>query len=772
MSSNKPVLALDQKSSGNGVKNLIQSCIQATETYLAYSSKNESQKQGKSQDIVGVISCVPKITEDGVEIFELEVAKALKSNEFMIRDKHNKLEYIANEDFSVVLYDKTNSVVTIKFKKTGAMLNTGFNPNIELSFDLRVLIINQGAVYKSHSMDIGQPSLQPKVETKSGYQYVQTLEHPSLPVPNDEQKEAISTILSNPLSFIEGPPGVGKTITLSTPVLSYVAAGKAIAIITPTQVSLERSMSAVINLSSAVGHDTSKILRLGNSSPWFAQMYPQTLESSDSVEFINQEKLDLLLLGIALEYKGMEQLIQQKDEVLTIDLLVNDLLDNLADLHTTDLNPVSSEYKSMHKMVEIKIKNIKLNIASKQLMDIFKNMNYRNYQEVLNQFYQFQEEMDIEVSENPLSKKERDILRVNNLDFEAYGNRIELYEELVGSKYSALSEKDIKAKIIVSSKRIAKFKKEYSDSKRKDALVIGMTADSYNSRYKEEPLDVHHIFIDEGGYLPLIKAYGICREDIPVSILGDTMQLPPVFEMQNNIKEGTPYESLLMYDLNSFYLEKLFTEGYEGLKQAYFQKQEPKIELFPKITLKQTYRFGSQLADILDKYVYKSGFTSKVGSGNFSLEYIDAVNMVASPGGRVNPAEADVIKDLLAEIDGEVAVLTPYKGQVAHLQKTLKGFIDKNQVMSIHKSQGQEWKTVIISVVDHQSYGAYGKYFTSSINEDSNGLKIVNTAVSRAKKRLILVGHYGFWVAQQDELFGELFRSAKQHKIAEYKNVA
>lgn len=683
----------------------------------------------------------------------------------------NKVEYVANEDFSVVLYDRNNSVVTIKFKKTGVMLNTGFNPNIELSFDLRVLIINQGAVYKSHAMDIEQPSLQPQVETKSGYQYVQTLEHPSLPVPNDEQKEAISTILSNPLSFIEGPPGVGKTVTLSTPVLSYMAAGKAVAIITPTQVSLERSMSAVINLcSAAAGLDTSKILRLGNSSSWFAQMYPQTLESSDSVEFINQEELDILLLEIALEYKGMEQLIQQKDEVLTIDYLVNDLLDNLADLHTTDLNPVSSEYKNMHKMVEIKIKNIKLNIVSNNLMDIFKNLNYRNYQEVLVLFYEFQDDLDVEVGENPLSKKERDILRVNNLDFEAYGNRIELYEELVGSKYSALSEKDIKAKIIVSSKRIAKFKKEYSDSKRKDALVIGMTADSYNSRYKEEPLDVHHIFIDEGGYLPLIKAYGICREDIPVSILGDTMQLPPVFEMQNNIKEGTPYESLLMYDLNSFYLEKLFTEGYEGLKQAYFQKQEPKIELFPKVVLKQTYRFGSQLADILDKYVYKSGFTSKVGSGNFSLEYIDAVNMVASPGGRVNPAEADAIKDLLAEIDGEVAVLAPYKGQVSHLQKTLKGFIDKNQVMSIHKSQGQEWKTVIISVVDHQSYGVYGKYFTSSINEDSNGLKIINTAVSRAKSRLILVGHAGFWLAQKDELLGELFHSA--HRIDNVRRAA
>ncbi len=81
--------------------------------------------------------------------------------------------------------------------------------------------------------------------------------------------------------------------------------------------------------------------------------------------------------------------------------------------------------------------------------------------------------------------------------------------------------------------------------------------------------------------------------------------------------------------------------------------------------------------------------------------------------------------------------------------------------MSIHKSQGQEWNTMIIFVVNFQSNGAHGMWFTNTTNKMSKGLKVINTAVSRAKKRLILVGHHGFWIAQENQLLGELFRSGE-----------
>ena len=55
--------------------------IECTEQYLEFSAQNEPQKQGRLQDIVNVVSNKPKLTEDGIEIYEMELNKPLKSND-------------------------------------------------------------------------------------------------------------------------------------------------------------------------------------------------------------------------------------------------------------------------------------------------------------------------------------------------------------------------------------------------------------------------------------------------------------------------------------------------------------------------------------------------------------------------------------------------------------------------------------------------------------------------------------------------------------------
>ena len=238
---------------GVGTNNIVHDCINATDLYLEYSSEKEPQKQGSSQDIINVLSNKPKVTEDGDEIYELEIGKQLKSNEFLLRDKHYEKEYMANEDFTVILPDRKNNKVFIKFKDPSALLHTGFSPNIELSFDLRVLIMNQRTIYKNHSFDIARPQVEPMLETPTGYQYVRTHEHPNMPVLNTEQKQAVSTMLTQPISFIKGPPGVGKTLTESVPIISYMAVGLPVAIVTPTHVSLDRSLSTINEICKRVG---------------------------------------------------------------------------------------------------------------------------------------------------------------------------------------------------------------------------------------------------------------------------------------------------------------------------------------------------------------------------------------------------------------------------------------------------------------------------------------------------------------------------------------
>lgn len=756
---------------GNSLKdknmhNIINEAIMATVVSLEHASEFEPQKQGRSQDIINVISCKPKIIEDGVEIYEMELNKPIRGNDFLLRDKKHKKEYFANDDFFVEVYDKKNSYVYMKFKDATVKLDTGDNPNLELSFDLRILFINQGIVVEKHAFEIGLPSITPKVETRTGLQYVKTFEHPNLPVLNKEQKQSVHTILTKPFTSMEGPAGTGKTVTMSVPVISYMNAGKKIAIITPTRVALERSLSALVDMCRTVGIDTNKILLLGESSPWYAESYPETLESHDAQKFLASEELDLFLLEIALRYREMREIIEQKNESLTIEMLLKDLatnIDTLGDSLSTQ------EATNLQILIDIKIQTVKLAaVKVPEIRRIVGDLNYRNFYDRFYLFNLYMKNIQNEMTSDPLTKKERDMLRINKLKESSFGNRIEVYEELIGSKYNHLSEADINKQLIDAKIRIKRFKIEYAKKRFKNGSVVAMTADSYNSRFKNDPLVVDHIFIDEAGYMPLIKVYGICRANIPISLFGDTMQLPPISEMQNEISEDGKYESVMLYDMTAFHLETLFYEGYDGLKKAYFGNREPEFNRTPKVALMQTYRFGSKLANILDLYVYKKGFNSAIGDGGFKLQSVNAVNDKI-PSRRVNPAEADAIRTLLKDgIEGSIAILTPYKNQVSHLTQKLKGLIDFNQIMSIHKSQGQEWDTIIISLVDYTTKGTHGMMYTDSTNKESKGLKIVNTAVSRAKKRLIIVGHEGFWIQQQDQLIGELFRNAEKLEVHQH----
>ena len=93
------------------------------------------------------------------------------------------------------------------------------------------------------------------------------------------------------------------------------------------------------------------------------------------------------------------------------------------------------------------------------------------------------------------------------------------------------------------------------------------------------------------------------------------------------------------------------------------------------------------------------------------------------------------------------------------LGKQLPEARHNQQILTVHGSQGREWHTVILSVVD-----TYDKWFTDSKNELSKGLNLINTAVSRAKKRLIIVGDLNYWHRQQGQLLQGLVAVATDFK--------
>jgi len=76
--------------------------------------------------------------------------------------------------------------------------------------------------------------------------------------------------------------------------------------------------------------------------------------------------------------------------------------------------------------------------------------------------------------------------------------------------------------------------------------------------------------------------------------------------------------------------------------------------------------------------------------------------------------------------------------------------------LTVHRVQGREWDAVLFSVVD-----TTGKFFTTTLNPQNCGTQIINPAVSRAKKRLLLVCDCNDWGDQPKKLIGQLLQVAQ-----------
>ena len=57
-------------------------------------------------------------------------------------------------------------------------------------------------------------------------------------------------------------------------------------------------------------------------------------------------------------------------------------------------------------------------------------------------------------------------------------------------------------------------------------------------------------------------------------------------------------------------------------------------------------------------------------------------------------------------------------------------------------------------------------FFTNSLNDNFKSLNLINTVVSRTKKRLIIVANEEFWIEQKEtQLIGNLINESRKISI-------
>ncbi len=603
------------------------------------------------------------------------------------------------------------------------IINEHEDQDIKVIIDMKWLIGMTKSFFESFGDNIGYPRMTPHFVAGEDYDFPKGLP------PSEEQRHAVDVVLNNKLSYIWGAPGTGKTqYVLATSIIAYIKRGMRVAIIAPTNNSVEQVLIGVLKVIEQDDPDhkyinpKEDILRMGSATHEFIKEYGDICEDRTIMSRINNLHRSNEIINAILFERGVDDL--------------DVYFDRIEDLYETGYDGAPP---AKRREIETQITQfwdmIKLIIGAHQ--------EFSGYVENTDVF-----SLRGRVSEirRRLKDRNRPVLDIVH--------------------YKDMTNDDLLQVIAKNNEQIASLERFNTIYRARNAKVMAMTPFTLMGRPSllEEGgiVDVDHIFIDEAGYANLIQTMPVFMCGPPVTMLGDHMQLPPVCELdrENIIKWGREefeddyMKNSFMWDQSARYIESFLFDDIDNIRDDYINDSEPRYVETKLANLTKSHRFADTFARVLDECVYKNGIR---GREDTHLEVICYDVVGSNPESRKNPQEAEAVTKYIQKYGdsiGQFAIITPYKGQRKEIARRNRDIEDK--VLTIHGSQGKEWDTVIISVADNRSsQRRVPLRFTSSVPPYS-GIKVMNTALSRAKKRLVIFCDYEFWAdrASMGDLIG------------------
>lgn len=707
-----------------------------------------------------------------------------------------------------VSYDMQNA--TLYVQPTDAqvcdLLSSARPEDVVIYSDLKFLVRRVYDWYNRNGMHIHLPANAPTVEPPLVY-YGDP--------PTAEQQAAIRGALSQPFSYVWGAPGTGKTrCVLANCVIPYALSGKRVMLVAPTNNAVEQMLFALLPVLDSAGVSADAVLRLGVPSAEFAKQYPMSCESAgihrqlmlldrqielyqnclslrSQAQKISLAKSKLPALFSQIDRSRHAQaafrkfLIRSQKESASLRLSRREAEREIAclcsEIQTDEQRSrllfhrikcfFSASAREAHRQRLQQLRasldektalsaslSEQLQAASRQadiLGDLLQReeSNHASIRKLIADEVTFLPSLKQYVLDaDPLSLYEvlfrlDGIASVNESELEKY------------AEYSVFSFDELQAKL-EDAERERSSVEITKQSRFDNRYVVAATIDRYIMEFSD-PADCSyapdHIFMDEAGYCCMIKAGTLLAVNAPITFLGDHMQLPPVCEVGDEKLSSPQTAPIFLWSQSSIYLEDIFSKEFDEMLGNYLSVDAASFRTLRKYSLTLTHRFGNAIAAILARCVYAQGFSGANPSGTTIL-VIDAPH---APGHhrRENPSEVAMIARYLERVNPQdYAILTPYRKQASLLSRSFKQAAKEGRVLTVHASQGREWDTVIFSPVDNTPGSLW---FTNSLLRKSRGKEVVNTAVSRAKRTLVIVCDRSFWESRPNQLISQLIAASE-----------
>jgi superfamily I DNA and/or RNA helicase len=582
-----------------------------------------------------------------------------------------------------------------------------------------------------------------------------------------DQRRAIQVAVTHDISFIDGPPGTGKTTSLASVIYTLFKAGERTLIVSNTHNAVDQILLRLLKADkerSEVHGDKifeeETIIRVGRIVDKELSEYAEQVELNTLAEKKNlalrQEKL-ALEEGMELSrnriayireclglFKAVAESVRSRD---AIQLKLDEGTDIISRLDAI----ISTNEKHLAEWKEKAAEKLNANVIKRLVLPSEERIN----KEIT------QAESQIKRSCEKISSIKSDQRKLRE-DISGLEEEIDsATKKIDGMSVPTLSDELQKKETLLSTSlsRIREIEKQVEETRDlilRAAKVVGATVTKLFVSPKWFT-NFDNIIIDEASMVitpALYHAAGMANKR--VIICGDPRQLPPIV----STKDKAVFEELGR-DIYSLTRAAHDPERYAALDTQQRFPQEICSVICPTIydNLKTSYRPSSDTT-VSEGSPFKS-----------PVIFIDTQTLFPfcgqSPfGSRYSLIHAiivrNVVKRLAREVDSggaldKIGVTAAYKAQVQQIASMLeddeeplrtslysKGSEKSIKIGTIHSFQGAEKEFMIMDVIDSAPMYQVSPFLQGENPYEHTGPKLLNVAITRSKGHLIVVANRNF----------------------------